>query len=51
MIEWNKKTIFLMVAMPTTALLLYWLIKSSRDGKNNGPDQRSTPHPLYNIIC
>lgn len=31
MIEINRKTIFLLVAMPTTAILLYWLIKSSKD--------------------
>ena len=32
MIELNRKTIVLLVAMPTTAILLYWLIKTSREG-------------------
>ena len=34
MIELNRKTIFLLVAMPTTAALLYWLIKTSREGRS-----------------
>ena len=35
MIELNRKTVFLLIAMPTTAVLLYWLIRSSRDGKTS----------------